>query len=82
MKKLSFLFLLLAPLLLSGAVLPQEGLERVRRLPVQRWVLPRKMEDLRKVAVLSNGRTKTQMEFEVARKASAARAVPLLKLVK
>lgn len=54
----------------------------VRRLPVQRWVLPRTAKGLRKIAHLPGGRTKTQTEFEVAKKVSAARAIPLLKLLK
>jgi len=54
----------------------------VRRLPVQRWVLPRKEQGLRKIAFLPGGARKRQTEFEVARKRSESRAVPLVKLLK
>lgn len=54
----------------------------IRRQPVQRWVLPRKSGGLRKIARLSKGKTKTQVEFETAKQLSLGRAVPLVKLLK
>jgi uncharacterized protein (TIGR00299 family) protein len=54
----------------------------IRRLPVERWTLPRKEQGLRKIAYLPGGRTKVQTEFDVARKTAASRATPLLKLLK
>jgi uncharacterized protein (TIGR00299 family) protein len=54
----------------------------IRRLPVQRWTLPRRAGGLRKIASLPGGRIKQQIEFEAAKRLAAARAIPLLKLLK
>ncbi len=54
----------------------------LRRQGVERWVLPRTQKGLYKVAHLPGGCTKTQVEFEVAKKTASRRATTLIKLLK
>lgn len=54
----------------------------VRRLLVQRHVLPRESKGLYKIAILAHGENKKQVEFELARKRAESLSIPLRKLLK
>jgi len=54
----------------------------IRRVPLERWTLPRRAGGMRKVAQLPSGRVKSQVEYEVARRKAASLSMPLRKLLK
>jgi len=54
----------------------------VRRLPLERYVLPRERKGLLKTAILAQGQIKQQVEFELARKKAQHLSIPLRKLLK
>jgi pyridinium-3,5-bisthiocarboxylic acid mononucleotide nickel chelatase len=54
----------------------------VRRFPLERYVLPRHHEGVRKVARLPDGHRKAQPEYEWVRRKALQRAIPLQKLLK
>jgi len=54
----------------------------IRRLPLERWTLPRQAGGMRKVAQLPTGGTKSQAEYELARRKAFSLSIPLRKLLK
>jgi len=54
----------------------------VRRLPLERWIAPRHRVGMRKIARLPGGKTKSQVEYELARQKAVALSLPLKKLLK
>jgi uncharacterized protein (TIGR00299 family) protein len=54
----------------------------IRRLPLERWTLPRQGVGMRKMARLSSGKFKSQVEYELARQKAISLSIPLIKLLK
>lgn len=54
----------------------------IRRLPVQRHILPRESKGLYKIAILAHGQNKRQVEYEKARKRAESLSVPLRELLR